>query len=135
MKISFTGTRMGMTNEQKHKFENLITNLSGTTLIHGDCIGADTDAHNIADKMGLINHIRPCTITQCRAHCKGKILAHPKNPLVRNKDIVNDGEILIATPETMEETKRGGTWHTIRYARNNNKPYIIIWPDGTTKSS
>lgn len=42
MKIGFTGTRHGMTNQQKNQFFKIIINLNDLKEFHhGDCIGAD----------------------------------------------------------------------------------------------
>lgn len=131
MKISFTGTRKDMTEQQKETFELLIKKLNGKLLIHGDCIGADETAHNIAKKCGMDVHIRPGNIQKYRAKCDGIIIAKPKYPPDRNPDIVNDGDILIGASLTEHEQSRSGTWSTIRYAKYRKLPYIVIWPNGT----
>lgn len=51
-----------------------------------------------------------------------------KPPLIRNRDIVNAGELLIATPKLDVEEQRSGTWAAIRYARKIGKPIILIYP-------
>ena len=131
MKLSFTGTRQGMTPEQKEAFGNVLNNLTGSMLIHGDCIGADADAHNIAKENGLTINIRPCTLTDQRANCiGGEIIAEAEKPLDRNRKIVDDGDLLIGCPAAMFETQRGGTWYTLNYAKKNKRPYIVIWPNG-----
>jgi len=133
MKVSFTGTREGMTDEQKKTFAKLLKKLNCTLFIHGDCKGADTHAHNIVKKYGLDSeniHIRPCNLKKWRANCNGKVIEKPKDPLKRNKEIVADGEILIGTPPTEYELYMGGTWYTLHYAKEKELPYIIIWPSG-----
>jgi hypothetical protein len=45
--IGFTGTRQGMTAEQKSALRNLLDGGAGD-FHHGDCIGADSEAHGIA---------------------------------------------------------------------------------------
>lgn len=57
-----------------------------------------------------------------------------KEPLDRNKDIVDACPVLIAAPSDRVEKKRGsGTWATIRYARDvAHVPIRYVWPDGTT---
>ena len=56
----------------------------------------------------------------------------PKPYLERNKDIVDETGLLIATPKG-EEIVRSGTWSTIRYARKNHKKIIIIMPNGNLR--
>ena len=55
----------------------------------------------------------------------------PRPYLSRNKDIVRETDMLIATPAEAEEQRRSGTWSTIRFARKLGKPVFVIWPDGT----
>lgn len=50
MIVGFTGTREGMSPEQKRVTREIISQLITTsvhTAVHGDCIGADTDFHHI----------------------------------------------------------------------------------------
>lgn len=60
-------------------------------------------------------------------HCA---VLEPKPYLVRNKDIVNASEGMLAAPRGPEEL-RSGTWSTIRYARKCRKKVLIMWPDGS----
>jgi len=133
MIISFTGTRQGMTKYQIDTFNSLMYDMGMQTLIHGDCVGADADAHVLAMLQQIRVLKRPCNIERHRAFTDGgEVVAEPEPPLIRNRKIVNDGEQLIACPATHEEELRSGTWATIRYAKKNHKPVTIIWPDGTT---
>jgi len=47
MKIGFTGTRDGMTQHQKEQFVLAMQDLSPSEFHHGDCKGADAEAHDI----------------------------------------------------------------------------------------
>lgn len=132
MVMGFTGTRKGMTDGQKTTFSKLLNELKPTHFVHGDCIGADADAHDAAIKAGVSVRIRPSTLTKQRAYVEGyDVEFPPKPPLERNKDIVNDANIMVACPSGYEEELRSGTWSTIRYSRRLNKPLIIVWPDGS----
>lgn len=131
MKISFTGTRKGMTASQKTCFESVLKSSKATLLIHGDCLGADADAHIVANKLSVEIHKRPCNLESQRAFMVGgTIIAEPENPLDRNRKIINDGDILVGCPGMLEEELRSGTWAAIRWARKINKPIILLWPDG-----
>jgi hypothetical protein len=55
-KIGFTGTQDGMTDQQKSMLRDLLDGGTGE-FHHGDGIGADSEAHDIATLCGL--HRRP----------------------------------------------------------------------------
>lgn len=130
--LSFTGSRNGMTDSQKHESEQVLSEVKPESLVHGDCVGADCDIHQIAMNREVRVLIRPCTIVSMRANCRGgTLLSDPEPPLVRNRKIVQDGDMLLATPIQYQEITRSGTWSTIRFARRKNKPIIIIYPDGS----
>lgn len=120
-----------MTAAQRSKFYDVFAGMLPDWLHHGDCIGADAEAHEAALRMGTLIYIYPST-ARTRAWCQGAaMMAAPKPPLDRNPDIVNAGECVIATPGQMVEELRSGTWAAIRYARRVRKPVHIIWPDGS----
>jgi hypothetical protein len=98
---------------------------------HGDCIGADAQLHTLAKAAGLKIIIHPPIDPKKRAFCQEYDEIREEKPyLDRNKDIVNESEFLIATPRTMHEVLRSGTWATVRYARSTNIDIAIIEPDG-----
>jgi hypothetical protein len=142
MKIGFTGTRNGMTLLQKQTVLNIINNFyKNNDIIQevhiGDCIGADYDFYKIIsnfcfstkNKILLIGHIPDNNFK--RAFCAYDIEKFPKSYLNRNRDIVDESDILISTPNEYIEQLRSGTWATIRYAKKQNKKIIIIYPSGT----
>jgi hypothetical protein len=131
--VSFTGSQIGTTDKQKEAVRFWFEALGATELSHGDCVGSDDDAHKIAKELGLKIIIRPCTLSDKRAYNDGDLVHPPEKPLVRNPKIVDDGQVLIATPNTYEEILRSGTWATIRYARRIGCKIIKIFPDGTVE--
>ena len=63
MKYGMTGTRKGMTDAQAQAFVFALKKHPKLDhLVHGDCIGADNDAHDIALNMGHTITIRPCDL-------------------------------------------------------------------------
>lgn len=140
--VAFTGTQAGWTPQQSRVFREVFTALAPYWFHHGDCIGADAQAHDavsiIASSTCIYTH--PCNIFGKRAFRMGVACAAPLPPLDRNRVMIDhvegslqigDGGGLIATPRLMVEELRSGTWATIRYARKRKVPVHIIWPDGT----
>lgn len=148
MKIGFTGTRQGMTPGQKEEFERIFLGICPTEFHHGDCVGADADAHVIVlrhavrhnpeiaeiDELDYTEiHIHPPTEERLRAFKEGDRL-HPARPYQeRNMDIVLSCNTMIACPGGYEEELRSGTWATIRKARGQGRPVLVIWPDGRSE--
>ncbi len=129
--IGFTGTQRGMSQDQKRVVKTLMADASEAIVHHGDCVGADSDFHDIVFAENSIE-LHPCDITAKRAWCIGDVCHFPKAPLVRNKDIVNVSELLIACPGEKHMKIRSGTWSTVRYAQEMGKPVFLVFPDGTT---
>lgn len=130
-KVGFTGTRWGMTPHQSSSFLELVKTLNIVEFHHGDCVGADADAHHIIQsntEAKIVIH--PPNNESGRAFCEAECILPKKEYLVRNHDIVNSSDILIATPGECTEQLRSGTWATIRYARKAGKKVYIIVPDG-----
>jgi hypothetical protein len=132
--IGFTGTQLGMTDAQKATLRKLLDG-GGGEIHHGDSIGADAEAHNIADECGHAIIIHPPTNHSKRAWCEvPRHMMQPEKPYPnRNRDIVNETTSLIATPAEPEEQLRSGTWSTVRFAKKQGKPVFVILPDGTVQ--
>lgn len=132
MRISFTGTRDGMSLNQKVNLVNLLNIYKPESFSHGCFIGADIEAHQIVrETLGFTcdilvypsNH----PTTKALIPNDSDYVAPCKNPLERNKDIINNGkDLLIACPKANKEILRSGTWAAIRYARKNNIKVIVI---------
>lgn len=128
--LGFTGTQQGMTEDQKMAFEDILA-CGAKVLHHGDCRGADAQAWRLARTHGFKTVCHPPNVPKKRAFTMPNEETREELPyLVRNQRIVDESEILIATPKGFEEELRSGTWATIRYAQRRKKPVVIIWPDG-----
>lgn len=146
IQIGFTGTQSGMTTAQKQTiiklFQALCWGKRGLCepggfepgeLHFGDCIGADKELYTMSlalPNVKRIGHI-PDNNSK-RAFCKYDEERPPKPYLDRNHDIVDESEILIATPKEYKEQLRSGTWATIRYAQKRGIKIVTIYPDGST---
>lgn len=138
--IGFTGTQRGMTLGQMASFVQIAGHIQSSVpkwrFHHGDCLGADAEAHDIAKGAGAVVVIHPGTDDQGkspnRAHCVGHETLPAWPYLLRNKDIVNAVELLVAAPATVSEVVRSGTWATIRYARGKSKNLVTLSPEPST---
>lgn len=132
VKIGFTGTRDGMTFQQwKAVFELLDEHRKQITEFHhGDCVGADEEVHDIAMRLGLYIIVHPPDNDRLRAFCQGNITLEPKPYLVRERNIVESTDNVLATPATKQRVARSGTWTTTAYALETNKLWKVVYPDG-----
>jgi len=135
IKIGFTGTREGMSQRQINILTSYLSIARGHMLRkgethefhHGDCVGADAEAHNIAVFFGLNIVIHPPISESQRAWCQGfRELKEEKHYLERDRNIVNACNVLIAAPKSDVEEIRSGTWATYRYARKVGKPITLL---------
>ncbi len=131
--IGFTGTRKGMSNAQKiwlpyHVGEMVVSAVwADKWFHHGDCVGADAEAHDIMKELGFKIHIHPPSSSKYRASCKGDAIEFEHPYLTRNKRIVDCTSVLFACPAQHLEIARGsGTWSTIRYARARRTVLTVI---------
>ena len=128
MKVGVTGTREGMTQHQKEQFALKIHELNTVEFHHGDCLGADAEAHDIIRT--VFPHIRivvhPPLSDYMRAFKVGDETRPPYDYIPRDKNIVDETDFLIGAPLTNDEVIRSGTWTTIRHARKTNKPHKVL---------
>lgn len=139
MRIGFTGTQAGMTHAQSEALRGFWLSLFAgnprVELHHGDCIGADAQAHDlwVRDAPERLVVIHPPSLDTKRARrFSGNVTILPAAPyLARNRAIVDAAWLLCACPrEATGETLRSGTWSTVRYARRIGRDVVIVRPDG-----
>lgn len=136
MHIGITGTRYGMTAEQKTRLIQAVEKFKPEFIHHGDCVGADSDAHDIAVKRGIDIHIHPPIEGKLRKFNNDyKSIEECKNYFARNRDIVNSSDVTLGFPKQNTRQHKGGTWYTIKYAEKQGKKLYIIYPDGRVESS
>lgn len=134
IKIGFTGNRYGLTSEQKDQIIVILNNYDNMIVSHGDCVGSDTDFHNLCinyrnehpNKKIRID-IYPPNNPILRAFNQPDLLMEQKPYLQRNLDIIKNSSILIACPiDKNKEELRSGTWSTIRKARQQKLIIYIL---------
>jgi hypothetical protein len=82
--------------------------------------------HEMYPDLPLVSH--PPMTTALRAWAPYSLMQEPKPYLVRNREIVEGVDLLIACPKEPVEVLRSGTWATVRIARRLGVPVVLIWP-------
>jgi hypothetical protein len=129
--FGFTGTQDGMNDAQKLALKDYLTREAkpGDFFHHGDCVGADEEAAEIARNLGMKIISHPPINRSKRAYVRCSQERESKQYLDRNHDIVDESEVLLAAPKTDDEVLRSGTLATIRYARKTEKNIVILYPN------
>lgn len=134
--VGITGTRKGQTATQLIHATGILKKYrkdGAVWMHHGDCAGSDDEMAQSWKAFGGKLHCHPPSNPRFRANVHSDASEEPKYYLNRNRDIVNDSNLMIATPAEMVEQDRGGTWSTIRYARLKGARLLIVLPDGSIK--
>ena len=129
MKIGFTGTREGMSQWQKELLVLALFELKPTEFHHGDCAGADSEAHDIVreffPEVRIVVH--PPKSDYLRAYKTGDHTMPQDDYIPRDERIVDMTDYLIGAPRVTDyEEKRSGSWYTVRYARRRHKPHRVL---------
>ena len=146
MKYGFTGSRVGPFAAQRIALTEFVLGSGDDSAIkewhHGCCSGSDEFSHKIAkaampivDLIVLHPPINPSSEMKYAEWDYVNCLWWPRRDyLMRDRDIVNECDELVATPSGPEKFRGSGTWYTIRYAIKSGKKVNIIWPDGSFES-
>lgn len=131
----FTGTRDGLTWKQRASLWLLLEHTRPAWLHHGDCLGADAEAHDLAGRLRIRRILHPPSDSKLRAWCAPVtgLDGLPRDPLpylTRDRRIVEETCWLIACPKGAPRN-RSGTWYTVDYARSEGRMVVFVWPDGT----
>lgn len=133
--LGFTGTRLGMTDPQRTTVRRYLSALHGqgfTWLHHGDCVGADEEAHAIWTGLAGMVHVHPGKLPgePGRAMCQADVVGRVLGPLIRNVEIIETVSALVAAPGTEGEVVRSGTWATVRAALRLGRWVVVCTPSG-----
>lgn len=131
--LAFTGSAAGMDAKQAIAVMELLVAIHPKYVHEGGCVGADAQFHTLVDMFfpDIVVHRHPGDVREDMVSTYiGDAHVHPmQQPLDRNKTMVDESRVLLATPHR-EEYQRSGTWATIRYARKQGKPRFIVYPQG-----
>jgi hypothetical protein len=135
MKVGCTGTRNALNQVQLDKIKLVLARIADHStkpleLHHGDCVGADAQIAEIAKLCGFKLVVHPPVKSDLRAFHQGEESRPPLSYFARNRNIVNETEILIVAPKDDQWQPQGGTWYTHDYAVKQKKPVIIFYPRG-----
>lgn len=133
--VGFTGTRKGMTDNQKIKVKQLLEEIFPLTARHGCCVGADDEFNTICMEcvfnVPIITVGQPSNLKEYQMDLSRVQHVMPEDaPLQRNRFLVIRSGIMIACPFESKEILRSGTWSTIRYAIKTKTPIYIVYPNG-----
>ncbi len=128
MIIGFTGTRDGMNHRQLKRLREYLTERKSeiTEFHHGDCVGADVEANDIARTFGIKTYGHPPLAPRHRAFSRCDVWFAPRQYLERNQDIVDVCETLIVAPRKNIEITRSGTWATYRDAKSLGRDIVML---------
>ena len=136
MKIGFTGTREGMSWQQQNEIGHLLESHFDwndelvNQVHHGECIGADSDFHELARLGGWDIWGHPSDLATRNADLAGFTFQfEPSKPIERNHHIVDQTEFMVGAPKGLEYV-RSGTWSAIRWARKRQRYIFIVYPNG-----
>lgn len=133
-RVGITGPRNGPNNNQYNWLRHIIDSLPSSChyFHHGDCFGVDEQGATFAKSAEFTIVAHPPLNTKYQQPNKSlnDTVLPPKDYLVRNHDIVNTVDLMLALPNTYNEVLRSGTWATMRYAKNTKRDMIVIWPNG-----
>lgn len=129
-KIGFTGTSRGASAAQLDALALRLASLKTLgfdEFHHGLCVGADTQAAMIAKVLGyrVVAHpglAKDPSNLMYRSEWGGNDEVREAKPFIkRDHDIVDETEVMLATPLTYDERTRSGTWTTVRYAMKQGR--------------
>jgi hypothetical protein len=132
MKIGVTGTREGATLDQIDQVTDFLQRhqTEGSELHHGDCCGVDVEVAAIARELGYKIVCHPPKSNHMQGFFGGDESREPKGYLQRDRQIVDETELLIVVPLQNEWQPKGGTWYTHDYAKKTGKPVEVFYPKG-----
>lgn len=134
LRIGVTGTRKGLTSVQRDRIHNMLAawrTAGAIELHHGDCVGADDEIAQIAKSLGYKIVAHPPLNPKLRARCKvNDVVMEEQDYLTRNRSIVDMTDAMVGAPGEMTRKPRSGTWYTISYAGEKQRPLAVVGPSG-----
>lgn len=141
MKIGITGTRAGMTKRQYDVVRSLLDEINYSCRIadvkpefhHGDYIGVDIQAAEIAQSLGYTTVAHPGhsanpSAETLRAGHNSDIILQSMTYFKRNRQIVFDVDYLIVVPKSIPQ-RPSGTLYTHDFALKHGRTVNVVNPN------
>jgi len=143
-KFGFTGTSEEVRTEQQKTLEKIIKKIARKKEVeyhNGMCINSDEICFDLVARYiphaDIVMHppINKSKVfdLEDKTYVNRVIFRKDLDYLKRNMQIVAESNFLVATPKSVAEELRSGSWSTIRYARIARIPIIIVWPNGSIR--
>lgn len=133
-RVGVTASRFGMCQRQAVTIRSALQLLRGVNgskyLHHGDCVGGDSAAAQIARDLGFVIVGHPPTKDGNRAFFESDETRAPLGYLPRDRALVDEVDLLIGCPNTPQYVAHSGTWYTINYAMETGVKVAVIMPSG-----
>lgn len=132
MILGVSGTRSRPSDMQIAFLEKAISYSEVIEVHHGDCVGLDNWAHNLAIKHHKLIVVHPPDVEKWRAYCTNKnaTILPVKWYTNRNLDIILASDICLAFPFSREWASSRGTYNFVDVATKHKKSLIIVHADG-----
>ncbi len=140
--VGISASRYRLPVEQERAFYWTVVGFireGATEVHHGACTGGDEFIHNaLAGRFQVWLHVHPPVDKKFSAEASLKsdirmVMHEAKVYAVRNQDIVDLADVLVAAPQYPEDhckSARSGTWQAVRKADAAGKLVLIIEANG-----
>ncbi len=128
MRIGVTGTRSGMNETQFSAVVEYLSGFANAELHHGDCVGVDAEVAVIATSLGFRTVCHPPEKDDLRAFHPSDEIRGSLSYFARNRNIVDETDLLLVVPYQDQHQTNGGTWYTHDYAVKKGKPVEVFFP-------
>lgn len=135
--LGFTGTRGELTDWQRSMTHHLLNYHFGLGFLefhHGDCVGADKYAAQLALSIGYYVICHPPDNPHYRAWVPYHEIWTPEPYLVRNRDIAATADAGLVVPNSEQPRPHSGTWYTMTQFTAKGIPYWTVTPTSYSAS-
>lgn len=135
MRYGFVGSVAGMTSAQLARVRAIFcdSNTRCDELHHTDSLGADAEAHDIADELGAMIIAHPSTDSTRRSLCMADVEMRPTSIVDARKRVIESCDVLVVASGNEQAVANAGPWMAANLAKRMGRDVIVIMPDGSTQ--